>query len=67
MIHIILNGSPMTLIGEVSLEEFLKSSNTSNKGVAISLNRSIVPKSKWSSTLVRNNDMIELVSAAPGG
>ncbi len=67
MVHIILNGSPMTLTAEVSLEEFLKYSNISSKGVAISLNRSIVPRSLWSSTLVRDNDIIELVSAAPGG
>lgn len=36
-------------------------------GVAAAVNDRVVPRSRWASTLVREDDRIELVSAVQGG
>jgi sulfur carrier protein len=37
------------------------------KGVAVALDRCVVPRSEWSSTPVRAGSLVEVVSAAAGG
>ena len=37
------------------------------KGVAVSLDRCVVPRSEWASTPVRAGSLVEVVSAAAGG
>ncbi len=37
------------------------------KGIAVALNDTIVPKSKWSETILKENDRIEIVHAVQGG
>ncbi len=37
------------------------------RGIAVALNGEIVSRSEWSSTLINDNDSIEVVTAAAGG
>ncbi|MBZ0204027.1 MAG: sulfur carrier protein ThiS [Ignavibacteria bacterium] len=37
------------------------------KGIAVALNDTILPKSKWSETILKENDRIEIVHAVQGG
>jgi sulfur carrier protein len=37
------------------------------KGVAVSLDRCVVPRSEWASTRVRAGSLVEVVGAAAGG
>jgi len=36
-------------------------------GLAVALNESVVPRSRWPTTTVREGDRIEVLSAAQGG
>jgi sulfur carrier protein len=37
------------------------------KGIAVAVAREVIPRSEWSSTLVRSEAPIEVVTAAAGG
>jgi sulfur carrier protein len=37
------------------------------KGVAVAVDRAVVPRSEWATTPVRTGSLIEVVSAAAGG
>lgn len=51
-----------------SLEELiLLKTNGQLKGVAVALNQSVIPKSLWPTTQLKNNDNILLLTATQGG
>ncbi|MCM8534414.1 MAG: sulfur carrier protein ThiS [Lentisphaeraceae bacterium] len=55
------DGSSLTsLLSEMSLE-------TERKGIALCVNLEVIPKEHWDSTILKDNDRIEIVIAAPGG
>lgn len=65
-----LNGKPQTLEnGSVSLSEFLKAQGFDPEihGIAVAINFSVVPRSKWSDTQVNEGDAIEVIAALQGG
>ena len=64
-----LNGEEKVLEKELSLNELVLSELNSDeqKGVAVALNFSIVPKQKWNETVLKENDEIEIVRAVQGG
>ena len=64
-----LNGEPaeMPLGGTVADAVALLLAGDDAKGVAVSLDRSVVPRSEWASTPVRAGALLEVVSAAAGG
>jgi sulfur carrier protein len=39
----------------------------SPRGVAVSLDRCVIPRSEWASTPIRPGSLVEVVSAAAGG
>lgn len=67
--NIKINGEELTISENISLYDFvlMRSNNSEPKGVAVALNETIVPKSKWKDTLVNENDNIEIVHAVQGG
>jgi sulfur carrier protein len=64
-----LNGDEKVLDKELSLNELVRVELNFNepKGVAVALNFRIVPKQKWSETILKENDEIEIVHAVQGG
>jgi sulfur carrier protein len=64
-----LNGEEKIFEKELSLNELVRAVLNSEepKGVAVALNFSIVPKQKWSKTIIKENDEIEVVRAVQGG
>lgn len=57
----VCDGSNLTsLLSEMSLE-------TERKGIALCVNLEVIPKENWDSTILKDNDRIEIVIAAPGG
>ena len=69
MINIKLNGDEKVLEMQLNLSEFVSQQlNTKEpKGVAVALNEMIIPKQKWESILIKENDSIEIVHAVQGG
>ncbi len=37
------------------------------KGVAVAINNSVIPKQEWEQTLINNNDNILIIKATQGG
>ncbi len=66
--NIELNGETKVLEKEVTLvvflEDLLKEKMT---GLAVAINGSVIPKTKWETTSIKNEDRVELVRATQGG
>ena len=54
-------------IAPCSVREMLGRLDIGERGVAVALNGTIVPRSEWDRTFVDENDMVEVVTAAAGG
>ena len=61
-----INGEALEKDGQV-LAEFLANSKYNGKRIAVEINGEIVPKSHYSETILRNGDMVEIVSFVGGG
>jgi thiamine biosynthesis protein ThiS len=65
--YVTVNGERRTLEREVTLREVLETFGIASERVAIELNRSVVRRRDWESTLVREADRIEIVHFVGGG
>jgi sulfur carrier protein len=64
-----LNGEDKTISSEIMLSDFLENELNveDSKGIAVAVNLNIVPRSKWDTTAIKENDEIEIVHAVQGG
>ena len=64
-----VNGQEKIVKNELSLQELIKDMalETDRKGIALCVNLQVIPKDVWGETVLKNNDRIEIVIAAPGG
>lgn len=61
-----INGEKLNIAGE-NVAEYLSESGYDLKRVAVELNGDILPKSQYADTLLKDNDVIEVVSFVGGG
>ena len=61
-----VNGEQRTL-GDASLLSLLHDLDALRDGVAVAVNDEIVLRSTWDATELRDQDCVEVLSAAPGG
>lgn len=54
-------------IPDLTLGVLIEKKNISPKGTAIACNGKLVPRDKWNSFLLNDNDKITIISAAFGG
>lgn len=62
-----VNGQPEEIASPVTVSELIEIRNISDKGVAVAVNDSVVPKSEWTATTIQAGDRIEIVRATQGG
>lgn len=66
-----LNGKPQILTAKapVSVIDFLRDQglDPAATGIAVAINYSVVPRSEWGQTRIREGDEIELITARQGG
>ena len=64
-----VNGENQTLKEQMNLYDFLnlQLNGEETKGIAVALNLTIVPRHKWESTMINEDDEIEIVHAVQGG
>ncbi len=62
-----VNNQPMVLEPPVSLEQLLKQLNHLEQGIALAVNRQIISRSQWATSMIRNGDDITLIKATAGG
>ncbi|KFX72176.1 MAG: hypothetical protein FF85_01995 [alpha proteobacterium QL1] len=67
MIEIQLNGQIHKLETSLSIEQLLNKLLIDKKKVAVELNKSVVPKQKYSSIKITNEDVVEIVTFIGGG
>ena len=65
--RVTINGEIKQLEGEVTLDRLLELFSLPSKRVAVELNREVVRKRDWVSTVVRDEDRIEIVHFVGGG
>ena len=62
-----VNGEFKEMDEGISVRGLLVALGIEPKGIAVDINREIVPKSRFEETLVRPDDVIEIVRMAGGG
>lgn len=63
----VVNGKKVSLKQEMCLMQYLQYKKYSLDYIAVEKNGTIIPKSKYGTTLLHNDDVIEIVSFVGGG
>ena len=63
---LIINGEEVEAAGK-TLADYLEVAGYDTRGIAIERNGTIVPKSQYASTVLRDGDKVELVHCVAGG
>ena len=66
-IKIFINGDLKKIPQETNIVSVLESLNISSKHIAIEINESLVFRSDWQRTTLRDGDKVEIVKAIGGG
>jgi len=61
-----VNGSDLDIAGK-TLSEYLASTNYDKTLIAVEINLEIVPKAQYDSTVLKDQDTVEVVSFVGGG
>ena len=65
--HIQLNGEPYTLDAELTAADLIEQLGLTGRRVAVEINEEIVPRSQLATTLLNQDDQVEVVHAIGGG
>ena len=66
-IKIFINGDIKKFPQEVNIVSILESLNISSKHIAIEINESLIFRSDWKKTNLKDGDKVEIVKAIGGG
>lgn len=67
MIQITLNDKPITLKKNDSLLTLLEKQDYEQDCYAVALNHHFVPRSQYQTTLLKNNDVVDIIMPMQGG
>ena len=67
MIEITLNGELKEFPQEQPLAMLCATVNIPDRGVAVAVNNVLIPRSQYDRTMIRNQDVVEIITAAAGG
>jgi sulfur carrier protein len=64
-----VNGDPVTLAGGTTVADVVAqvTGTVDPKGVAVAVDREVIPRSEWHCTPVADQAQVEVVTAAAGG
>jgi sulfur carrier protein len=66
-VEILVNSKKISLPEDSNIEELIVHLGFQNQRIAIEINESIIPKSKYSSFLLKDLDKVEVINAVGGG
>ena len=66
-VELTINGEKREIIKSQNLSDLVKELDIKAPNFAMALNQQVVPKSKYCSTAIKENDQIEIVHAVGGG
>lgn len=67
MAGVTVNGEPEDLDDGTTVADLVARHRESPRGVAVARNEEVVPRSRWSDTVVADGDRFEILTAAQGG
>ena len=67
MIHVVVNGKPRPLDGEMGLAQFLEAHKIEPKLIAIEYNGLILDRDRYAEVTLRDGDRLEIVHMIGGG
>ncbi len=62
-----VNGVPRTFLGPIFVDAVVARSVSSTRGIAVAVDRVVIPRSEWAATQVFDGASVEIVTAAAGG
>lgn len=62
-----VNNKEMELSNQASLQQLAETLQMPDKGVAVAVNNQMIPRTKWSETILQENDQVVVIKAACGG
>jgi thiamine biosynthesis protein ThiS len=65
--RVYINGDALELPAPISLAELINDLDLPATRIAVELNRTVVRRSDWSTTMLRDEDRIEIVHFVGGG
>ncbi len=65
--NIILNNDEQVVLENISVSELLEKYKINLEYMAVEVNQTIVPKSKYDNFRLKENDKVEIISAVGGG
>jgi sulfur carrier protein len=67
MMEVIINNQPREIPEETTLEALLQLLDMEAKGIAVAINKQVVPKKQWEATRLQSRDEVLLIRASQGG
>lgn len=67
MIQISVNNNSQSVAKETSVAALLKTINQSENGIAIAINDQVIPKARWKTKILNNQDKLLIITATQGG
>lgn len=67
MMEVTVNGAILSFEAEINLMTLLRHLNIEKEGIAVAVNKFVIPKGEWSSYQLKNNDNILIIEATQGG
>jgi len=67
MIEVIVNGKRTEVSREMNVKEIIKELNYKKKGFAVAVNGTFVAIATYETTMIRDNDSIEILAPVQGG
>lgn len=62
-----VNNKEMELSSQASFQQLAETLQLPDKGVAVAVNNQMIPRTKWSETILQENDQVVVIKAACGG
>ncbi len=67
MLDIVVNGKPWSVPDEQSLQELVAELGLAGQGIALAVNREVVPRPQWPQRRLAAKDKVDIVRAIGGG
>ena len=66
-IDITLNGEQRRVAGDSTVTDLMSTLNQPARGIAVAINREVVPRATWQTRRLNAGDRVEIVKAIGGG
>lgn len=62
-----VNGRPLTVAADLSLQQLLRQQGVNGKAIAVAINDDVVHREQWPTLILKPGDRVTLVTVVAGG